>query len=508
MSQDDLSAATQLRFGRRAAYRFDVAPSQVLILGVAVLVLALLLFLSGMAIGLLINPRMTPHGNLRQSAVLPRVAEAPPPQQQTDQRRRDDPPRSRVRLVDEPRSARPVASAESPWPDVVWRPRDAALRQDSTLEPSLRTASAAVGSDADATESSSHTPAPVDSTYTPRPTSGSVQVPSRWRRSQPLAAAYLAMPEDSFVPPPTADPEQRASSDVSASVAESSLPQVSSPEPSPKSPTSASLGDDDGWQPSSSHWQAFVTTLQPAASSDVDDSARSLTALDAGPRAQEISISGRAEDTEEATAAEAHLGWTVADPGTAAISEDLAADADLDEATAEVDGWQPKSNLWRSYLDDPYDWTADRLPAAAPRSAVASGRLGVPYGHLIDAVADTHGVDAALVAAMVRVESAFDANAVSRRGARGLMQVMPATAQRFGVEADQLFDPATNLEVGVRYLRWLQDRFAGNAEHVLAAYNAGENAVDTYEGLPPYAETQDYVERVFTLMGWPRTAAP
>ena len=101
----------------------------------------------------------------------------------------------------------------------------------------------------------------------------------------------------------------------------------------------------------------------------------------------------------------------------------------------------------------------------------------------------------------MRVESAFDHRARSRKGARGLMQLMPATAARFGVGVDELFTPARNIEAGTRYLRFLVDRFEGDAVRVFAAYNAGEHAVERYGGVPPYRETQEYVRRVLKALG-------
>ena len=124
-----------------------------------------------------------------------------------------------------------------------------------------------------------------------------------------------------------------------------------------------------------------------------------------------------------------------------------------------------------------------------------------PYGDLIFTTAQRHGVNPALVAAMVRAESAFDQNAVSVKGARGLLQLMPATAKRFGVERARLFDPAWNLEAGVKYLKWLRGRFADELPLVLAAYNAGEGNVDRYGGVPPFRETRDYIQRIYRFLG-------
>jgi Transglycosylase SLT domain len=104
-----------------------------------------------------------------------------------------------------------------------------------------------------------------------------------------------------------------------------------------------------------------------------------------------------------------------------------------------------------------------------------------------------------LVRAIIQTESDFDAQAVSSKGARGLMQLMPDTARRFGV-ADS-FDPRQNIFGGVKYLRLLLDMFQGNVALAAAAYNSGENSVLKYNGVPPYKETQDYVAKVQTLLG-------
>jgi len=124
-----------------------------------------------------------------------------------------------------------------------------------------------------------------------------------------------------------------------------------------------------------------------------------------------------------------------------------------------------------------------------------------PYGALIYETAKRHQVNPQVVAALIRQESAGKVRAVSHKGARGLMQLMPATAQRFGVRKDQLFDPKHNLEAGVRYLSWLMDQFPNDLAKILAAYNAGEGAVARYKGIPPYRETQNYVRRIFTNLG-------
>ncbi|GIX46156.1 MAG: hypothetical protein KatS3mg131_0367 [Candidatus Tectimicrobiota bacterium] len=122
--------------------------------------------------------------------------------------------------------------------------------------------------------------------------------------------------------------------------------------------------------------------------------------------------------------------------------------------------------------------------------------------HLIDRVARRYGMDPALLQAIVAVESGFDPAAVSPAGAQGLMQLMPATAARYGV-AEPL-DPLANLDGGTRYFRDLLQRFGGDVRRALAAFHAGPGAVERHGGLPPYASTRRYVGRV--LATYRRTA--
>ena len=135
------------------------------------------------------------------------------------------------------------------------------------------------------------------------------------------------------------------------------------------------------------------------------------------------------------------------------------------------------------------------LPAgsAAPAAAASGGSLaGVPYADLFTRAGSRHGVDPALLAAVAHQESGFDASAVSPAGAQGLMQFMPATARGLGVDP---FDPASAVDGAARYLAELTEQF-GSTELGLAAYNAGPGTVSRYGGIPPHAETQDYVRTV------------
>jgi len=116
---------------------------------------------------------------------------------------------------------------------------------------------------------------------------------------------------------------------------------------------------------------------------------------------------------------------------------------------------------------------------------------------LVDEIATSVGVDPFLARAIIQAESAFNYKARSRAGALGLMQLMPATAERFGVVDP--FDPRQNISGGTKYLRWLLDYYKGDVTRTIAAYNAGEGAVDRHKGIPPFRETRAYVPRVMDL---------
>lgn len=126
-----------------------------------------------------------------------------------------------------------------------------------------------------------------------------------------------------------------------------------------------------------------------------------------------------------------------------------------------------------------------------------SSELGeVPYADLIDNLATAHGVDPDLVKALIKVESGYKPRARSRKGAMGLMQIMPATAKAYSVQNP--YDPKANLEAGITHLASLLKRFEVSV--ALAAYNAGEAAVRRFGGVPPYRETRDYVRRIMSLV--------
>ncbi|MGH9741824.1 MAG: lytic transglycosylase domain-containing protein [Candidatus Acidiferrum sp.] len=113
---------------------------------------------------------------------------------------------------------------------------------------------------------------------------------------------------------------------------------------------------------------------------------------------------------------------------------------------------------------------------------------------LVREAAERHNVDPALVRAVIETESNWNPAAYSRKGAGGLMQLIPSTAQRYG--ANDVFNPQQNIDAGVSHLKWLLERYNGNLDLALAAYNAGEGAVDRAHGIPAFRETRNYVQRV------------
>ena len=145
----------------------------------------------------------------------------------------------------------------------------------------------------------------------------------------------------------------------------------------------------------------------------------------------------------------------------------------------------------------------------APVAAASPAQLELPadiptsgdkdLDRIIFEVGEREGVDPRFIHAVIWQESKYDVNARSHAGAQGLMQLMPATAKRFGCE--DMNDPESNIEAGTKYLGWLLKRFDGNVELALAGYNAGEGAVDKYNGVPPYNETRNYVKIISQRYG-------
>ena len=135
------------------------------------------------------------------------------------------------------------------------------------------------------------------------------------------------------------------------------------------------------------------------------------------------------------------------------------------------------------------------LPAL--QSIIEPPAIPEAFRDIISVAAARHGVDANLVHALIQVESAYHSNARSPKGAMGLMQLMPSTARQYGVV--NLYDPKTNIETGIRHLKSLLNRFS-DLPLALAAYNAGEGAVERFGGIPPFKETRDYVSRILRLL--------
>jgi len=162
---------------------------------------------------------------------------------------------------------------------------------------------------------------------------------------------------------------------------------------------------------------------------------------------------------------------------------------DEDRITVQING--------NSEMQIPMDWVKeirvlpkDRAPEP---EVVALDIAPFEYSDLVQITSKKLGMDWKLVAAVMRAESNYNSRALSRKGAVGLMQLMPATATLYSVDP---YDPAQNIEGGVRHLKMLMERYAGKLDLVLAAYNAGAKAVDHYRGIPPFDETRAYVKRV------------
>lgn len=170
-----------------------------------------------------------------------------------------------------------------------------------------------------------------------------------------------------------------------------------------------------------------------------------------------------------------------------------------------------------TYLDSNGVYTITNIPPEGDVTIIkkldeyrSSGGMTVPlglrpvtppetYDSHIDETCRLYGVDPDLVRAVIWVESNYNPRAVSNKGAKGLMQLIPDTGKRFGVK--DLFDPEQNITGGVKYLRFLMELFRGNTSLALASYNAGEETVQRYNGIPPYRETRDYVKKISTIYG-------
>ena len=233
------------------------------------------------------------------------------------------------------------------------------------------------------------------------------------------------------------------------------------------------------------------------------------TLLGAGARADVVLLrNGRTLPVSEHRLEGDRIVLVMEGGGVISLRQDLVAEVRPDPAIppAEAQGDAPQAAPAPASGEG--NGAADGNPSAAALVAASDdepirllpGEVFNPASlrNLAGRVARRHGVSEALVQAVIQVESRYDAFAVSPRGAMGLMQLMPGTAARFAV--GNAFDPVQNVDGGVRYLRELLQRYDGELRLALAAYNAGEEAVDRFGGIPPYRETRQYVVKVLRLL--------
>lgn len=196
--------------------------------------------------------------------------------------------------------------------------------------------------------------------------------------------------------------------------------------------------------------------------------------------------------------AQRNLGWMYFS-GQGVPADDDRAGYWLKKAAAAGDEFARRQLSRLADTDTPQETGCEQvasLPWLAKRCSRRSCRDIIS---LVESLSLHYGLDTNLVLSVISAESAFDARAVSPKGARGLMQLMPATAKRFGVE--DAWDPEQNVRGGMAYLRWLLGYFEGDVKRALAGYNAGENAVRKYGGVPPFPETRAYVKRIIRDYG-------
>jgi soluble lytic murein transglycosylase-like protein len=250
----------------------------------------------------------------------------------------------------------------------------------------------------------------------------------------------------------------------------------------------------------------------------LDGSAAALTELatryenaegvprDSGVARRLFCAAARKGDSE----AQFRLGWVYAyargvahDDGVAAALFRLAADQGHEGAAKALRyiSERPGTEMPRCMRPERPAVVSMAVPQGEGVEAQAEARHRAPKEvvRLVESLAPKYGVDPDLALAIISVESDYDASAISPRTAQGLMQLMPETAQRFRVKSP--LDPADNVTGGLAYVRWLLAFFRGDVRLVLAAYNAGERAVEKYRGIPPYAETRVYVDKVSRLYG-------
>ncbi|HKD92631.1 MAG TPA: lytic transglycosylase domain-containing protein [Terriglobales bacterium] len=196
--------------------------------------------------------------------------------------------------------------------------------------------------------------------------------------------------------------------------------------------------------------------------------------------------------------------------GLVSVEEDghkVFVNADGPAAGTKLAYWSTTEHRWKQVparnsvtMKQAQSAIADVQREMSPQKSGAAAPQSISQAHLdalIDEAAARHQVDPNLVRAVIKVESNFDPNAVSRKGAIGLMQLMPSTARQLNVSDP--YDPQQNVDAGVRHLKSLLDNYGGDVPRSLAAYNAGEKAVARSGGIPPYAETRNYVKQITHL---------
>jgi transglycosylase-like protein with SLT domain len=214
--------------------------------------------------------------------------------------------------------------------------------------------------------------------------------------------------------------------------------------------------------------------------------AAAFTALlvTAAPASAEIVFlsSGRTLSVKAHRADGDHVVLTLRSGGEVTCDKDLISKIEPDEVP---------------YIDSDAPKTLERADGGSAQEEASLDET--PYGEIIAAASEAHGVNPMLVRALIQVESKFRPTARSRKGAMGLMQLMPSTAREYNVRNP--FEPKANIEAGIKHLKTLIDRFGSSVELALAAYNAGPGAVERFNGVPPYRETRNYVSRILSLAG-------
>jgi hypothetical protein len=238
----------------------------------------------------------------------------------------------------------------------------------------------------------------------------------------------------------------------------------------------------------------FVPGYKGAAAKGPPPSARKASYQPAGDPLDRV-IQGHCEAARKGDpGAQFHLGWIYANGNGVARDDELAA-AWFQQAAKGGDTQSGRMLKALGFARGVKRTATCVLPSGQPlRRALRPQPAKGPVATLVRNLAPEYELDPELVLAVIEVESNFDARAQSPKNAQGLMQLIPATAERFGVK--DVWDPEDNLRGGMAYLSWLLERFDGDVKLALAGYNAGENAVDRHKGVPPYRETRAYVTRI------------